>query len=329
VAGSLIVSKKMKRFLPIIPSLGLLLQSCGSNPNPTPPAEKSTPQTATNTASEPESPKPKSGESRQFFVTGVVEGLKLGEGKVIVRHEDIPEFMEAMTMPFNVKNTNEFSAIGTNDQIHFRLVVEETRSWIDRVTRVGSVAAMKKPRREFRRVRDVEPLKVGDVLPNYPLTNQFGKLFHTDDYRGQALAFTFIFTRCPMPEFCPLMSRNFKKVYEEMQNDASLTNWQLLTISFDVEADTPKVLNGYSKIHGVDSSRWNFATGALIEIDDITERFGLAFSRMEGTILFDHTLRSVILDPQGKIDKIYIGNAWKPEDFAKDLKAAALIKPAQ
>lgn len=267
--------------------------------------------------------------TRQFFVTGVVQELKLAEGKAIVRHEEIPKFMEAMTMPFNIADTNEFSEISTNDQIHFRLMVGERRSWIDRITRVGSVTAMQKPRREFRRVRDVQPLKVGDMLPDYPLTNQFGKLFHTADYQGQAMAFTFVFTRCPMPEFCPLMSRNFKDVYQEMQQDTAVTNWQLLSLSFDVEADSPAVLNGYAKIYGADSNKWNFATGALLEIDDITERFGLYFSRAEGMLNFDHNLRSVILDPEGRIHKIYIGNTWKPVDFAKDLRAAAGIRPSQ
>jgi protein SCO1 len=330
----------MKHLKFLVPVIGLAWAGCdsekqSSTPNPVPAAKaaaQAEPAT-TNTAPAAELPSNTTNSAvapRQFFVTGVVQKLQLDEAKAIVQHEEIPNFMEAMTMPFNIADTNEFSEISTNDQIHFRLVVEDRRSWIDRVTKVGSVAAMQKPRREFRRVRDVQPLKVGDTLPNYPLTNQFGKLFHTDDYRGQAMAFTFVFTRCPMPEFCPLMSRNFKEVYEEMSQDSTVTNWQLLSLSFDVEADSPRVLNGYAKIYGADSNKWSFATGALIEIDDITERFGLYFSRAEGMLNFDHNLRSVIVDPAGRIQSIYIGNTWKPTEFAKDLRIATGIRtPAQ
>ncbi len=269
-----------------------------------------------------------------FFVRGVVKEVKPDGKTVIVDHEEIPNYMVKMTMPFKVKDTNQLANLGTNDAIHFRLNVAEYESWIDQVTKTGKAASpfADPSRKSFRLVRDVDVLKEGDVLPHYPLTNHLGKAFNTAQLKGQPLAITFIFTRCPIPDFCPRMDFRFAEVTKLIKAmPVGPTNYQLISLSFDVEHDTPVVLQNHaSRVkaqHGADMSQWSFATGALIDVDDLTERFGMTFSREPGTIAFNHNLRTVVVDAAGKVQKIFVGNEWKAEALVAELVKAATAKP--
>lgn len=268
-----------------------------------------------------------------FFVRGVVKELKSDGKTLVVDHEEIPNYMAKMTMPFRVKDTNQLAGLGTNDQIHFRLNVAEYESWVDQVTKTGQAPAPTADlkRRDFRLVRNVEVLKEGDALPSYPLTNQLGQAINTAQFKGQALAITFIFTRCPLPDFCPRMSLRFAEADKRLRAlPDGPKNYHLLSLSFDVEYDTPVVLQNYaSRVkaqHEAELSKWDFATGALIEIDDITERFGMTFAREPGTVPFNHNLRTVVIDAAGKVQKIFIGNDWKTEALVSEMVKAAQVK---
>jgi protein SCO1 len=259
--------------------------------------------------------------ARAFYVRGVVRALPPDGRTAIVEHEAIPDYMEAMTMPIAVKDAAELDLIEPGDEIVFRLVVTEDDAWMDQVTRVGRSPAPP-PNDGLRQVRWVDPLEVGDLLPDYPLTNQFGRPFQLDSLRGQALALTFIFTRCPLPTYCPRMSNHFAAAAQALESDPDApANWHLLTISFDPEHDTPSVLRQYAERYQADPDRWTFATGALIEIDALTEQFGLTFGRAGA--VFDHNLRTVVVDSKGKVHRIFIGNEWTPDELAAELATAA------
>jgi len=150
-------------------------------------------------------------------------------------------------------------------------------------------------------------------------------VIHLADFQGQALAFTFIFTRCPFPNFCPRMSSNFADAYKQLSSAPDAPkNWRLLSISFDPEHDRPEVLKSYAKKYQYETNHWSFATGALIDIDAITEQFGLMFPR-EGAG-FNHNLRTVVVDAQGKVQKVFIGNEWKVADLVAEIVKAAAAK---
>src|SRR5881628_979862 len=156
--------------------------------------------------------------------------------------------MDAMTMVFDVKNTNELTGLQPGDNISFRMIVTDEDGWIDQVKRLGTTTPILANAPEnFRRAREVDPLKVGDALPDYHFTNEFGNAVSLGDFKGQAVAFTFVFTRCPFPTFCPRMSQNFEAVQntlKEMPN--APTNWHLLSITIDPAYDTPAVLKNYA-----------------------------------------------------------------------------------
>jgi protein SCO1/2 len=159
-------------------------------------------------------------------------------------------------------------------------------------------------------------------MPNYTFTNSFGKAVSFSDFPGQALAFTFIFTRCPFPTFCPRMNSNFAETHNLLKGDSSApTNWHLFSISFDPDYDTPERLLRYSSVYSPDPKKWDWVTGAMIEIDAITEQVGLAYAAEAGTI--NHNLRTVVLNPDRTIRAILIGNEWPPEELAKHIREAA------
>lgn len=268
---------------------------------------------------------------KEYFVKGIIEETPEPGGKIVrIRHEEIPGYMEAMTMPFDVKDPKELEGVKAGDKVLFRLLVTEDDGWIDRLSVLKSAEGVVPKAPSARLVRNVEPLNVGDLLPDYPLTNQFGKPFRTSDFKGQALALTFIFTRCPFPDFCPRMSKHMAEAHRLLSAQVGApTNWHLLSLSFDVEFDTPETLRRYAQIHSGEAKNWTYATGALIEIDDITERFGLYFTREQGTFNFNHNLRTVVIDPHGRIHAIFIGNDWKPEELARKIIEAAEAPPEE
>ncbi len=262
--------------------------------------------------------------NRQVFqVKGVVQALKPREKQVEIRHEAVPGYMPAMTMPFDVKDTNELTGLEPGQPVSFRLIVTDTEGWIDQVHKLGPPTNSLPTTGPFRLVRDVEPLEVGDLLPEYHLTNQFGQAFSTSRFRGQALAITFLFTRCPYPNFCPRMANNFEEAQQKLQTLANgPTNWQLLTISFDPEFDKPAVLKAYGDAHRCDPVHWTFATGELIDITAIAEQFGLAFWHDE-TGGISHNLRTAVIDAAGRVQKIFAGNEWNSAELVAELVSGA------
>jgi protein SCO1/2 len=266
-----------------------------------------------------------------FAVKGLVRELDLTNAMVRIEHEAIPGYMEQMTMPFEVKDTNDLAGLLIGDAVSFRLLISDTEGWIDQIVKIPHerVGLKPKPRAPVRVTRIVEPLNVGDPIPDYPFTNELGRMISLHQFRGQALGLTFIFTRCPYPNFCPRMSAHFAQACQQLvARAAGPTNWHLLSVSFDPDYDTPSVLKQYAEGYGYDPRRWNFATGAMIEIDAITEQFGMVFAP-DGSS-FSHNVRTVVIDAQGRVQRIFVGNDWPVADFVAELvKAAGATAPAE
>ncbi|MBI4663179.1 MAG: SCO family protein [Verrucomicrobia bacterium] len=273
--------------------------------------------------------KPAQTNQQIFAVKGLVKRLEAEGQAVVIQHEEIPNYMAAMTMPFSVKDTNDLRAVRPGQSVTFRLHVTEDESWIDQIAEVGAPKTNDPPERpSVRVVREVQPLKEGDPMPDYRFTNELGQAVSLSDFKGHALALTFIFTRCPLPEFCPLMSRNFSLAQQQLASSPGApTNWHLLTISFDPHFDTPAVLRSYAQIYRRDARRWSFVTGALIDIDAITEQFELPVIKQGET--FEHKLRTVVIDAVGRIQKVFMGNKWTAEELADEIRRAAAANPAR
>jgi protein SCO1/2 len=260
-----------------------------------------------------------------FQVRGVVIEVLPREASIKIKHEEVPDYMPAMTMPFDVRDTNELAGLAAGDPVSFRLLVTTTEGWIDHLQKTGPKTNTPPLTGAFRPVRDVEPLKLGDVLPEYQFTNQFGHSFSTTNFAGQAVAIEFLFTRCPLPNFCPLLANNFEAAQRQLRALPNApTNWQLLTISFDPEFDTPAVLKRYAEYHEYDPAHWTFATGTLLDVTAIGEQFGLKFASEEGSI--SHNLRAVVVDGAGRVRKIFVGNEWTADELTREMLQATRME---
>ncbi|MEN9732770.1 MAG: hypothetical protein RLZ45_765 [Verrucomicrobiota bacterium] len=298
-----------------------LLVALGCNPKPTatpPPSES----TITN-----------------YLVRGVVKSLKRPEREAVIRHEEIPGYMPAMTMPFTVREARELDGVDPGDSVEFRLRVTETDGWIDQVQVVTKAdPATRKPvatntpppaatNAAFRVLPNVPELKPGDLVPDHAFTNQLGQALRLGSFRGQALAVSFIFTRCPFPLFCPRMSERFAEVQSAFAaQKVQATNWHLLSVTFDPEYDTPAVLKAYGQRWKADPERWTLATGGFDQIEPFATSVGLYFGRGVSIADQNHNLRTLVIGPDGRLVQIFRGNEWSAEELVQSLREA-LSKP--
>jgi protein SCO1/2 len=255
-----------------------------------------------------------------YAVRGVVQSISSDRRHATIQHENIPGYMATMTMDFSVKDTNELGQISAGDEIAFTLVVTADDDWIENLRRTRkSTTPVPAPAWHL-----VEPeLQVGDLLPDYEFASESGRPVRFSDFRGRAVAFTFFFTSCPLPDYCPRMNKNFFEARKILLADSNApANWQLLSISFDSSFDTPQILAGYGKFYrGENTDRWLFAVADTNTLASLAPKVDLNFWRANGSV--SHNLRTVVLDPAGKIVRQLDGNDWTPEQLADAIRAAA------
>lgn len=259
---------------------------------------------------------------KRYDLKGKVVAVNKSERTATIAHEDIKGYMPAMTMPFKIKSDADLEMLKPGDQVTGTLVVGDVDSWLE-------IAAIVEGPVTISPTVDVpgEP-RPGTEVPDFGLVNQDGKRIHLSQYRGQALALTFIYTRCPMPDQCTLMSNNFAAIDQELQKQPAVyAKTHLLTISFDPEYDSPKVLRSYGASHSGRYSdetfqHWEFATGSADEVKGIAQFFGLRYfhDTESGQDQVIHSLRTVVIGPDGKLFKLYRGNEWKPAEIVSELQ---------
>jgi len=270
-------------------------------------------------------PRARSATEKHYDLKGKVVAVDKGQRTITVAHEEIKDYMPSMTMPFNIKDDWVFEIAAPGNQIAANLIVDGTQSWLEEVvlTEDTTSGAGTTP------VEGTGP-NAGTEAPDYRLVNQDGKTIRLHDYRGKALLLTFIYTRCPDPDQCTLMSSNFAAIDRELQKQPELYNkTHLLSISFDPAYDTPKVLRSYGaaytgKYSDENFAHWEFASGSADEVKGVAQFFGLRYFQdtPSGTEQVIHSLRTALIGPDGKVVKVYRGNEWKPEELLKEIEAA-------
>ncbi len=243
---------------------------------------------------------PKRVAPQSYSVTGVVTEVKPVDGTVVVRHQAVPNYMPAMTMPFKALQTNDLKGILIGDELAFQLVVEGEKSSIRQIRRLG--------RRAEETIQSNTPPKVNSSqeaeAQQFTFTNEFGRAVDLADFKGQALALTFMFTRCPVPDYCPRLSKNFAEASSKLlEMPGAPTNWHFLSVTFDPEFDTPEVLRNYAARYQYASNHWSFLTGSKERISGLTRMFGFEWKPDSG--LFDHGFRTVVINASNKVQQIY------------------------
>lgn len=257
--------------------------------------------------------------AQHYEVRGIIRAFSPDRAAIEIEHEDIPGFMPSMTMPFTLKNPQESAALRLGDAISFRLAVTEKEAWIDQITKIDA-AKVKLPTKSepALKVETSTRLRPGDAMPPFELTDQNREPVTLDALHGRPFVLTFIFTRCPIPNFCPLMTRNFAELQKVIKNGEGLiTKTRLLSISFDPEHDTPAVLKEQAQREGADPAIWTFATGTQPQIKELTSGFSVLVQPEAGTI--SHSLATALIDANGRIVEIWRGNGWKPAEVIQEI----------
>ena len=252
-------------------------------------------------------PKPPAISEQQYPLKGTVLSVNAANARLRVKHDEIPGFMEAMTMEFEATTSAELANIKPGDTITGKLRVTENQTKLSEIQKTGHAAVPTEP-------ASPNTPKLGTQLPDATLTDDSGAALRLSDYRGKTLAITFIYTRCPLPDFCPLMNSNFATAARDLTD--ARCHWLSLTI--DPTNDTPQLLAEYAKQFPSRDTRWKFATGSIEEVTKLAKFAGLEI-RTAGTQI-DHNLRTLIVGPDGKLTKVLTGNQWKPEELAEEMR---------
>ncbi len=254
---------------------------------------------------------------------GKVTEVDLVQKLLTLDHQDIPGYMPAMIMAFPVRDDQLLKVAAPGDEVTASLVItRDNRYWLEDLVVTHRAPESARP---SARASPPEPVP-GAAVPDVGLVNQDGKRIRLADYRGRVLALTFIYTRCPLPEFCPLMSRNFQAAAKALAAEPALqARTHLLSISFDPEHDTPEVLRRYGRAFVGDGplpfAHWEFASGSAAEIRKLGGFLGLDFDPDQG--MWVHNLRTAVVAPDGTLVRSIRGSDWKPEELVADLRAAA------
>lgn len=263
---------------------------------------------------------------KRYHIRGVVVSANAPAGQVTLDTEAIPGFMDAMTMPYVLKNPSVASELHPGDTITATLLASNTSDILDEIVIVDQAKPDYVPKVQYR------PLTPGESIPDFKFLNQSNRMIHLSQFRGRVVLLTFIYTRCPLASYCPRMSRNFAEIDKALATDPSLyKKTHLLSISFDPTYDTPQVLRSYGgaytgKYTKETFTHWDFAAPPQSELPKALNFFLIGVTPGENHTL-THSLSTLVITPQGKLYKWYPGNDWTSQQMLGDVKELLKDQP--
>lgn len=261
-------------------------------------------------------------ESKHYVLTGKIISIDKNSQSMLIDGDEIKGFMEAMAMTYTVKNTKEMDGLNPGDVIVADLMQQGDSYWIENVRVTQKAGSPTGPTKT-----DFHMPSPGEAVPDFKLVNQSNRQVSLGQYRGKTLIVTFIYTRCPYPDFCPRVMGQFADLNKQLAADPKLyAKTHLLSISFDPAYDTPKVLTDYGHQWAGKQpdifSHWEFAAAPAADVAQIAQFFGLTVIPEKDNII-THSLSTAVIGPDGKIVRWYHGSDWQAADLVKDAAAAS------
>jgi protein SCO1/2 len=255
--------------------------------------------------------------ARHYTTTGLVIAVNPTGASATISHDAFPCLMDAMVMPFDMRGQARRASLTPGDRVRVRLAVKGTESWVDRVE-VLSAAPVDAGLQQTPAASMLT--RVGSAVPDFELIDQAGEALTLSSLKGKVVAVTFIYTRCPLPDYCPRMVENFRAIRDRFaaRMDRDLA---LLTISFDPKYDTPGTLARYAAQRRAGGPGWHFLTGDPARIERVCDAFGIQYWADEG--LITHSLETAVIDRDGRLRATVEGKDFTPQQLG-DLVASVL-----
>lgn len=261
--------------------------------------------------------------ARPYPLRGQVLAVHTDKQQLTVKHEDIVGFMPGMTMSFPVASPELLKGREPGELIYATLEVTGTLGLLTKIERTGFEAL---PADSNAAAIAGNLLDVGDELPDAAFIDQSDKRRSMSEWRGTVTLVTFIYTRCPLPNYCPLMDRHFLAIQGAVSKDPALTGKvKLVTLSFDPDFDTPAVLAAHAQKLKADPAIWTFLTGDRATVDKFAARLGVGLIRPEGVQDITHNLRTALVGSDGRIVMVYSGAEWTPSKALEDIRAIVRV----
>ncbi|HXT69221.1 MAG TPA: SCO family protein [Vicinamibacterales bacterium] len=262
----------------------------------------------------------RSGPARPYPLRGQVLSVQADKQQITIKHEDVEGFMPAMTMTFPVASPELMKGREPGELIYATLEVTDA---VGRLTKIERTGFSELPADSNAAAIPGNLLEEGDLLPDAAFIDQTDRRRTMSEWRGSVTLLTFIYTRCPLPNYCPLMDRHFAAIQAAVTADAALRDkLRLVTLSFDPEFDTPAVLAAHAKKLRADPAIWTMLTGDRGTMDKFAAKLGVGLIRPSGAQEITHNLRTALVGADGRIEKIYTGNEWTPSRALEDIRAA-------
>jgi len=265
--------------------------------------------------------------AQQYSAIGMVLKVDAAHKSFTVSIQEIPGFMAAMTMPLDVRDLKELNALVPGTVVDFTLVVDGSSSYAEHITIHPYVSAEQDPRtaRQLKLLTRLtnksksaaEPLKVGDMVPNFTLTDQAYRQISLSQFAGKVVAVNFIYTSCALPTFCYRIANNFGVLQRRFKTEMG-SNLVLLTVTFDPQRDSPEVLARYAQTWKADAKTWHFLTGPEANVRRVTDMFGVDAFPDEG--LMNHSLHTAVIDRQGNLVANIEGNQFTADQLSDLVK---------
>jgi protein SCO1 len=265
--------------------------------------------------------------SQSYSMRGVVVGTDPANGEVILKHDAIPGLMPAMTMPYHLEDPSVLSELHPGDLITATLLADHDAPGPINL-RLKNIVVIAQARPDYKPAVNYHVPAKGDEVPDFKLLNQSNHTIDLKQFRGKVVVMTFIYTRCPLADFCPRMSRNFAEIDKTLQSDPALyKNTHLLSVSFDPTYDTPKVLRSYGGAYtgnfvNETFQHWDFAAPSVADLPSMEQFFDVGVTPGENGTL-QHSLSTVVIGKDGKIIAFYPTNDWTPAQVLADVHSAA------
>ena len=253
--------------------------------------------------------------TRQYTVVGQILAVSPERKEVTIKHQDIKDFMPGMTMAFPVKDVALLEGRQPGDLVTATLVIGDTTTHISTLTKTGHEAVVAEP-------STGPSVREGELVADAAFVDESGTPRHLADLRGHRLALTFIYTRCPIPDFCPLMNRHFKTLQDAVQKRSDLADVRLISVTLDPAYDTPPVLKAHAKTFQADPKVWSFLTGEPAALDTFAAQFGIyREADANDPSQITHSLRTAVIGADGRLVKNTSGNDWTPTELLAQLAA--------